>query len=186
MKVIILRGPSGSGKTTWQKKNHPTAWVCSADSYFMKDGYAGTVLHPKSVYDFDPRKLPEAHALCMETFLEGIKHKEPVIVVDNTNTRTWEWDKYKSIAELCGYEVDVLEFLPKTIEQLRMMIDRNEHNVPLTVIAEQALRFESHPDSVQALVFERVLTPEQSESLKEAEKRPPSTVVTRQLPSRRG
>lgn len=54
------------------------------------------------------------------------------------------------IAELCGYEVEVLEFMPVTFRHFKEMADRNIHNVPAGIIGEQALNFERHAGAIQA------------------------------------
>jgi predicted kinase len=133
-KVIILRGPSGSGKTSYQKKYHNEHWICSADDYFYD--------LQTNEYEFDPSKLPLAHNRCMGVFLEGLKQKAPVIVVDNTNIQRWEWENYRLIADLMGYEVEIIEFMPTTISDIKVIAARNAHGVPLSVIASQVLRFE--------------------------------------------
>ncbi len=135
--VIILRGPSGSGKSTYIKQRSKVGtgagWVCSADKYFI---------NCHGVYEFDPTKLPEAHASCMKSFLAALKRKIPLIYVDNTNTHDWEWTNYSRIARLMDYRIEIVEFVPETLDELKIVAARNQHGVPLGVVANQALNFE--------------------------------------------
>lgn len=140
MKVVILRGIPGSGKSFYIAKNFPEAMVCSADHFFRN------VLNDdnefEEVYDFDITQLPEAHNRCMTFFLDSLKRKVPVIVVDNTFIREWEYQPYELAAKMMGYEVEIVEFRVETIEELKLCVERNKHDVPLNVVADMALRFE--------------------------------------------
>ena len=71
--VIILRGCSGSGKSTLASLFGPAAVVVSADDFFITD--AG--------YKFD----------------KAIACNTPVIIVDNTNTMSWEFAYYEETAK---------------------------------------------------------------------------------------
>lgn len=87
MKVVILRGLPGSGKSTWAEKQ-PLAFICSADKFFEDE----------SGYHFDPSKLKDAHAWCFKRFKEAIAVRMSLIIVDNTNTTTWEYARYADLA----------------------------------------------------------------------------------------
>ena len=131
--VTIMRGPSGSGKSTHTKKiiNALTV-VVSSDLYFMKEGE----------YCFDPLQLPQAHNQCFIDFLCAIREEVENIVVDNTNTRHWEYMKYVEVAKMNDYEVRIVEFMPITIADIKVCIERNTHNVPPEVIAKMCIEFE--------------------------------------------
>lgn len=161
-KMIIVRGPSGAGKGTYIKnviaKTYDQVVVCSADDYFNRTVEAGAV-KPEDVvvdnrgdyavvYDFDVGKLPQAHQRCMNQCLQAIRAGEEVIVVDNTFTRRWEWVNYEAIAMIAGYKVEIVEIVPRTIEELRICANRNLHRVPESVVASMAMRFE-HDDRAE-------------------------------------
>lgn len=152
-KVYILRGPSGVGKTTWAKKladnwsgdtddTDVQVTIVSADHFFEKrvpevefvDG--GRMV---DAYDFDLTKLPEAHQCCMNGFLRALLEEHPVIVVDNTNQHLWEYMNYEIAAKLAGYEVEIIEFMVKTVDQIRRLANRSVHGVPANVIAHKAV-----------------------------------------------
>ena len=145
-KVLILRGPSGSGKSTYAK-TLKGAKICSADDFFGgSDGY---------VRDFDVTLLPQAHALCMKRFLACLIDEHPLVVVDNMHTETWEWINYYNAATLAGYTVEVVEFMPKTIEELKIIAKRNKHFVPAGVVAQKAMMFQPFAGATQRLIIDK-------------------------------
>jgi len=150
--VKILRGPSGAGKSTWTRqladKLGVQVMVCSADHFFERRNEG--LLKRDGVdygtdYNFDPTKLPEAHAQCFNSFLRALANGDPVIVVDNTNERRWEYMNYELAAKIAGYEVEIVEFVVRTVEEIVACAKRNSHGVPLSVIATKAASME--PDT---------------------------------------
>jgi predicted kinase len=102
MKVFVMRGVPGSGKTDYTKKHFPNAWICSADTFFMKEG----------VYRFDAANLKAAHAECLREFTRavageafGIKTAIGTVVVDNTNITVAEMAPYCALAQAYGHEL---------------------------------------------------------------------------------
>jgi len=127
--VIVLRGISGSGKSTVAaalaraaETLGRTAVICSADSYFL-DPVTGEYL-------FDPSKLPAAHAACLAFFENALsvdathssparnsnKVAPPVVIVDNTNTKRWEYAKYEDYARKVGAKLHFLELVAPNID----------------------------------------------------------------------
>jgi predicted kinase len=136
LKVIIMRGPSGSGKSTWIKKNHPEATVCSADNFFINS---------EGEYVFDPTELGEAHQECFQAFLGALYMKRPLIVVDNTSLRWWEYMNYVAAANMQGAEVHIVQFVPTTLEELKLCCKRGKHGTPSQIVAMQGWNFEDKP-----------------------------------------
>lgn len=100
-KLIILRGISGTGKSTLAtklEKEHGTK-ALSSDEYFMHGGK----------YLFDKALLPTAHKWNQERVAEAMRRGEPVVIVDNTNTRAWEMKPYVLAAKKYGYSVEFKE-----------------------------------------------------------------------------
>jgi predicted ABC-type ATPase len=142
MRVIIVRGPSGSGKSSLIQKRYPNAKVVSADHYFMINGE----------YVFDPVALPLAHAQCFRLFLQLLVEKHPLVVVDNTATKTWEWENYALAAKLAEYKVLLVEMIVQSVDWIQRCASRNVHHVPLMTIAKQALDFETAGNQCQYTV----------------------------------
>jgi hypothetical protein len=142
-KVILVRGVSGAGKSThvgdlYAKyvSDNVTATgftACSADSFFYKNGE----------YLFDASLLGEAHSKCFSKFMSCMRNGEKVIVVDNTFIRMWELENYYKAALSAGYVVEVHEIQIKTIDELRICINRNVHKVPGSAVSRMAVDFES-------------------------------------------
>ena len=152
--VIIMRGPAGSGKSTWVEENCPDAVVVSADQFFIQteyfqriEGMDGGPTGSREVYDFDITKLAEAHQDCLCRFIDALITKEAQIVVDNTNIHYWEYDSYFKLARNYSYEVRIVEFRPKTLNDIDTCIQRNTHNVPKEIVTKMCLEFEADPRS---------------------------------------
>lgn len=140
-KVILLRGVSGSGKSTQVCKLRQQFELgdkfdfekCSADDFFIQDG----------AYNFDASKLSQAHNVCFGKFLNAIRNRVKVIVVDNTFIRIWELDNYVRAAVQSGYIVEIVEIKLETISDMKLCAARNIHKVPPEVVARMAMDFET-------------------------------------------
>jgi len=140
MKTLhIMRGLPGSGKThhahcilaTIHTKKFGTA-ICSAD-HFMLDNRGG--------YKFDPSKLGEAHAKCQISVMNGMLSDVDCIILDNTNTKNWEYMVYEKLAAIYGYEVEIHDLYDGglTDEELEK---RNQHGVPREKICQMRHGYE--------------------------------------------
>jgi len=127
--VHIMRGPAGAGKSHFTALIPST--VCSADHFWEYHGI-----------EFDSARLAEAHSWCELQFALALHARKPVIVVDNTGIHAWEWRKYAAIAKLVDYDVVINEFVPHTIEGIRICRDRNVHSVPPRTVYAMAIEFE--------------------------------------------
>lgn len=130
MKTIwIMQGISGSGKSTlveWIDASVGlTAKIVSADQYFTRmDGG----------YQFDPKKLGEAHQYCWDEFRKAVMRGDLTIVVDNTNITRREYMRYVRLGRRYGYRVVKATLME---DDIGTCYTRNEHNVPLEVIERQ-------------------------------------------------
>lgn len=98
MSIRILSGVSGSGKTTRAQAVYSSHLRKSADEFFF---------NPKTrQYEFDPTKLQEAHADCLNRFMKALAYGWP-IVIDNTNCSAWEISPYVAIAAATDPSIDI-------------------------------------------------------------------------------
>ncbi len=151
-KLVVMRGVPGSGKSTKAEEIMEQAWndgymavnIHSADNYFVR---------PDGVYDFNFRVLKNAHKWCCESVEQSMQEIGPfdgavnygpadLIIVDNTNTRKWEYQTYLDMAEKYGYDVEEIIVGEFNEVSVRKYAERNTHGVPVEKVVEMAGRFE--------------------------------------------
>lgn len=132
--LIIVRGLPGSGKSTLA---HNLASmdirmkVFEVDDYFRIDGK----------YQFDPTKLPKAHADCLTRTIAWLKDRGTAIV-SNTFTQRWEYQPYLDMAKKYGVKVQVIEVHGDAVAYWD-----NTHSVPDAVLARMKSRWEPHENN---------------------------------------
>jgi predicted kinase len=139
--VVVLRGLPGTGKSTYAEKHYNDAVVCSADSFFVNE---------EGKYEFDSRKLPQAHQHCLHLFIEAVINGEKVVVIDNTNTCIWEYENYIFLAEKLGYQIQVIRIRFEKSD-IPVLEKRNIHNVPIFAIEQMFERFENDAREIIAI-----------------------------------
>ncbi|CAH9061980.1 hypothetical protein PSECIP111854_02921 [Pseudoalteromonas sp. CIP111854] len=140
--VFILRGLPGCGKSYYAQTladdlvagDEGQYLICATDDYFYNDDRE---------YYFEKFKLPEYHNLNLARFINGLKEGIPLVIVDNTNIKKWEFVAYSAAATALGYqvkEVIVGEVKDKSLQHL--YAKRNTHGVALKTISKMAYLFE--------------------------------------------
>jgi predicted kinase len=132
--LIIMRGPSGCGKSSYISDNFSDFYCFSADEFFETE----------DKYEFNPCFLPQAHNWCFNGFLTAIENNLKNIIIDNTNIHLWEFYNYIKVGQMHGYDVQVIEIVPETTEELKICVSRNVHQVPFEIICRMALNFERY------------------------------------------
>lgn len=139
--VFILRGLPGAGKSHYAKQlvnelvqsDSSQYRIFSTDDYFIKDGE----------YHFDKFKLSEYHNLNLARFIGALANGIPLVILDNTNIRKWEFIAYSEAAHALGYQVkEVVVGDVKDKAMQHLYFQRNTHNVPLKMINKMAYQFE--------------------------------------------
>lgn len=143
MQLVIMRGPSGAGKSTEAKnlvqeflESNPdgTTFIGSADKFFVNVA--------SGEYEFQPKKIGEAHAWCRGNINAAMELGVDLIIVDNTNTQKWEFQPYIDMADHFGYEWETCQVGKLDEQSLKEYANRNVHGVPLEAIKRMAKRFE--------------------------------------------
>lgn len=140
--VFILRGLPGSGKSYYAQTladelvtgDQSQYLICSTDDYFYDE---------QGEYKFDKFKLSQFHNLNLARFINALSQSVPLVIVDNTNIKKWEFIAYSQAAVALGYqvkEVIVGEVKDKSMQHL--YAKRNSHKVPLKMISKMAYMFE--------------------------------------------
>ena len=125
MKLTLVRGLPGAGKSTFAGSD-----AIEADQYFSSTGE----------YQFDPKRLKDAHAWCQNRTRAALEAGLDATVA-NTFTQRWEMQSYIDMAKELGAELIVHDVYDggQTDETLA---DRNIHGVPLEAIQRMRARYE--------------------------------------------
>lgn len=104
LRVVVLRGPSGAGKSTfakWCESTRYNTFVVSADHFFTRES---------GEYVFDKSKLGLAHSQCFANFLKVLRTEAAgFVIVDNTNTESWQISPYILAAQAHSLEYRIVE-----------------------------------------------------------------------------
>ena len=137
--IILVRGLPGSGKTSLAWSMLERSLMPKTNLYCADDFFVNELGH----YVFDPAKLPQAHAECLDGVTERIKNGSwfDHVVVHNTFTQRWEMEPYIRLAEETGNRLVVVSVFDGGLTN-EELADRNEHGVPVDAIARMRDRFE--------------------------------------------
>lgn len=137
-KLILMRGVSGSGKSTLARQiadAHEGSVIFSTDDFFMVAGE----------YRFDPSRLGEYHAANQRRTHEAMSKGCPCVIVDNTNTQSWEMKPYVESAYAHGYSVEIHMPEPVPFEELMRRQSQREDqgkSLPAEIVQRMLERFE--------------------------------------------
>lgn len=135
--VFIMRGVSGSGKSTIARaiqKVYPSAVLCSADDYFMREGE----------YHFSADDLGSAHKYCQRLAEEAVRKDSNVIIIDNTNVKRWEMKFYMDLARQHLYRTVIVEPKLDWRNNPSLLASRNTHDVDENTIRKKIKAFEDY------------------------------------------
>eukprot|EP00731_Ephydatia_muelleri_P030433 Em0021g956a len=137
--VVIMRGVPGSGKSHLVNSckemltDPSSVAVCSADQYFSE---------APGGYKFATHLLPKAHAHCLGRFVHALTEGKRLLVVDNTNSKLWEYRVYVFICEVLGLKCHVLEIPCEHPSITNMFCSRNVHGVDSAIVNRLVQRWE--------------------------------------------
>ncbi|KAJ8410966.1 hypothetical protein AAFF_G00180010 [Aldrovandia affinis] len=172
--LVLLRGAPGSGKSTLARSilmQNPWGVVLSSDEFFSRDG----------PYRYNPSLLGDAHDWNHNRAKEAFEKEVSPIIIDNTNSQSWEMRPYVAMAKQHKYRVMFREpdtwwkFKPRELER------RTKHGVSKEKIKRMLERYEHHV-SVDGVMRSFLKRPELSNS--DGMTHPlPETSLSQPLPS---
>jgi predicted kinase len=123
-RLYIMRGLPGSGKSTLAQKRG--GLILGADDFFMFEG----------AYKFNFAKIREAHEWNIERAKKALENGVSRITIDNINVSAWEIRPYAELGFNNKYAILLVE--PETPHKwdVKILAEKNIHNVPEKVIQE--------------------------------------------------
>ena len=128
MLVMIYRGIPGSGKSTQARYFHelvPGSVMVSADIY-MRAGDR----------PFEWHRLEACHNQCRTDYMQAMRDKAPLVIVDNTNTKFSDLAWYATEATNAGYKFAIYQLHVSP----EVAFERGTHEVPLKTLEMMAAR----------------------------------------------
>ena len=137
---IVFRGLPGSGKSSisnrvmelFQNQSTQVVRISTDEILEMCEGS----------YKWAGYKLPMYHGMAYQLARQAFNHDVPVVMLDNTNIKTTDFDAYMTDAKQKGYAVRAFTIGGFTEEDIQNSMKRNSHNVPEAAIRRMASRFQ--------------------------------------------
>jgi predicted kinase/predicted phosphodiesterase len=105
--LLVLRGAPGCGKTTFVKENHLIQYTLSFDNIRMLYRSPIQTIYGKEA--FDRRKEPFIFEQMLKILEERMKYGE-FTVIDHTNSKTSDLNKYSELALKYRYKFYIIDF----------------------------------------------------------------------------
>jgi predicted kinase len=151
-----MRGAPGVGKSTFIEKNGLTQYALSADNIRMM--YQSPVLQKDGTFNISQQNEREVWDTLFKV-LEARMLRGEFVVIDATNSKTNEMNRYKDLASTYRYRIYCIDFTKVPIEECkrRNLLRPEFKRVPEEVIDKMYSRFETQ--DIPAGI--KVLTPDE-------------------------
>lgn len=131
--LLLLRGAPGCGKSTWIQENGLKDYALCADDIRMMCASPSLDIHGKPCIDQKNDKV--VWDILMELLKVRMEHGE-FTVIDATNSKTADMNKYKALCKDYRYRMYCVDFTNIPIEEVKR---RNSERTPLKIVPEAAI-----------------------------------------------
>lgn len=138
--LLLLRGSAGCGKSTWIKKNGLKPYALSADD--IRCMYCNPIMDINGNYAINQKNDGKVWKILFELLEERMKRGD-FTVIDATNTKSTELNRYKQLGEKYKYRIYCVDFTGVPIETTKMQNALREgyKRVPEEVVDKMYSRF---------------------------------------------
>lgn len=138
--LLLLRGSAGCGKSTWIEKNGLKQYTLSPDE--IRVMHQSPILMPDGTHGISQSNDKSVWAILF-TLLEYRMQKGEFTVIDATNSKTSEMNRYKTMCDTYRYRIYCVDFTDIPIDEVkRRNAGRPEvKRVPDEVIDKMYSRF---------------------------------------------
>ena len=88
-------------------------------------------------YKFDFKKLGEAHEYCQKEAEAAIAQQKPLVIINNTNVKFWEYKKYLHLAKNSHYATLILEPRTPWARNPDVLALKSQHGVPKEILEKK-------------------------------------------------
>ena len=131
--LLLLRGAQGAGKTTWIEQHGLKTYTLSADDIRLL--CASPSLTPDGGVEISPKNDKIVWDTLFDILERRMQNGE-FTVIDATNSRTREMNKYKTLCDEYKYRIYCVDFTDVPIEVAK---ERNRLRDPLKVVPDAAI-----------------------------------------------
>ena len=157
--LLLMRGAPGAGKTTYIDQHGLTQYALSADSIRMM--YRSPIMQKDGSFSISQQNEKDVWDTLFNA-LEARMLRGEFVVIDATNSKTKEMNRYKDMASMYRYRIYCVDFTKVPIEECKR---RNLLRPPFKQVPEEAIdkmysRFETQdiPAGVKILKPEELDT----------------------------
>ena len=157
-----MRGLPGSGKSilsTLLAGVTDSGVILSADDYFVDR---------RGIYRYNPNDIGKAHEVCKTNCKAAMVASQNPIIIDNTNTQTWEMLPYVELALDFQYRIYVIEPTTAWKNNVRTLAEKNSHGVPFDKIKAMHGRYDKGVTAQQLVKMVRSKPGQKSTDLNHA------------------
>lgn len=140
MRILLLRGAPSSGKTAWIEENGLKPYTLSADDIRLM--YQSPVMTADGTWQIGQGNNPAVWKMLLR-ILRGRMFRGDFTVVDATNSRTTELNRYMELCKECRYWAYCVDFTDIPIGEAKRRSAQREpyKKVPQQVIDTMYARF---------------------------------------------